>query len=188
MFVQQIFKIIFIYILNMIIILRLSHRPFRDQRISTHCGLVSRAFGADRMIYSGEKDDSLENSINKVAKNFGGKFKIEYTESPRKTIQIYKKKKFLIVHLTMYGLPVQKEIRKIKKSKNILIVIGGGKVPPEFYQLADYNISVASQPHSEVAALAILLDKYFSGKELEKNFKGKLKVIPQEKGKKVLGK
>ena len=160
----------------MIIVLRLSHRPFRDQRISTHCGLVSRAFGADKIIYSGEKDDSLENSINKVAQNFGGKFSIEYTDSPRKIISLYKKKKFLAVHLTMYGLPVQKQIRKIKKSKNILLIIGGEKVPPEIYQLADCNISVTGQPHSEVASLAVFLDKYLSGKELERNFKGRLTV------------
>lgn len=172
----------------MIIVLRLGHRPFRDQRISTHCGLVSRAFGADKIIYSGEKDENFENSIEKVVKNFGGKFSIQYIDSPRKIIQLYKKKKFLVVHLTMYGLPIQKTISKIKKSKNILVVIGGEKVPPEFYQLADYNISVTNQPHSEVAGLSVFLDKYFSGKELDKNFKGKLKIIPQEKGKKVLGK
>jgi len=172
----------------MIIVLRLGHRPFRDQRISTHCGLVSRALGADKIIYSGEKDENFENSIEKVVKIFGGKFPIQYIDSPRKIIQLYKKKKFLVVHLTMYGLPIQKTISKIKKSKNILVVIGGEKVPPEIYHLSDFNISVTSQPHSEAAALAVFLDKYFSGKELEKNFKGKLKIIPHERGKEVVGK
>ena len=100
----------------------------------------------------------------------------------------------------MYGLPVQKQIQKIKKHRNLLLIIGGEKVPFEVYQLADYNISVTNQPHSEVAALAVFLDKYFGGKELEKKFPGaKKKVIPnsrlkqvktcfQLRGKKVTGK
>ena len=172
----------------MIVILRLEHRPFRDQRISTHCGLVSRALGADKIIYTGQQDDSFEKSINGVTNRFGGKFKIEFSESWKKTIQQYKKKKFLTVHLTMYGLEIQKQIGKIRKSKNVLLIIGGEKVHWEVYQLTDYNIAVTNQPHSEAAALAVFLDKYFGGKELEKKFKGKIKVIPQERGKKVLGK
>src|SRR3989338_5793266 len=150
----------------MIIILRLGHRPFRDQRISTHCGLVARAFGADKIIYSGEKDDKFENSIRGVVGNFGGKFEIRHTESWKKTLSEYRKKGFKIVHLTMYGLQIQKEIRKIKKCKKLLVVIGGEKVQPEAYQLADFNVSVTNQPHSEAAALAVFLDKYFGGKEL----------------------
>jgi tRNA (cytidine56-2'-O)-methyltransferase len=75
---------------------------------------------------------------------------------------------------------------EIKKHKNVLLVIGGEKVPPELYELADYNVSVGLQPHSEVAALAITLDRYFAGKELRKKFKDGLKIIPKEKGKKVI--
>ncbi len=172
----------------MLVILRLEHRPFRDQRISTHCGLISRALGADKMIYTGQQDDSFEKSINGVTSRFGGKFRIEFSDSWKKVIQEYKKKKFLIAHLTMYGLEIQKQIGKIKKSKNLLVIIGGEKVHWEVYQLANYNIAVTNQPHSEVGALAIFLDKYFSGKELEKKFSGKIKIIPQERGKKVLGK
>ena len=173
----------------MIVVFRLGHRPFRDQRISTHCGLVSRAFGADKLIYSGEKDDKYENSVKKVADRFGGKFSIGYTGNWKKTISEYKRKKFTVVHLTVYGLEIQKQIRKIGKNKNVLLIIGGEKVPWEAYQLSDYNISVTSQPHSEVAALTIFLDRYFGGRQLKKNFsKAKIRIIPQEKGKKVIGK
>ncbi len=170
-----------------VVVFRLAHRPFRDQRISTHCGLVARAFGADRIIYSGKKDEKFETSIKKVVEKFGGKFSIEYADSWKKTINVYKKKRFLIVHLTVYGLGVDNQIVKIKKNKKILAIIGGEKVPWEVYQMADYNISVTNQPHSEVAALSVFLDRLFSGKELNKSFKGKIKIIPQEKGKKVLG-
>ena len=65
-----------------------------------------------------------------------------------------------------------------------MVVVGGEKVPPEIYQSADWNVAVANQPHSEVAALAIFLDRYFQGKQLDKKFqKAKIKIIPQERGK-----
>ena len=40
----------------MITILRLGHRVVRDQRITTHVALTSRAFGADKIVISVEKD------------------------------------------------------------------------------------------------------------------------------------
>ena len=162
----------------MIEILRLSHRLRRDPRISTHVALVARAFGADKLYYSGQHDSALEDSVNNIVKQWGGNFKIQYLKNYSNLIKAHKN----IVHLTMYGLPIEKTISKIKKHKNLLIIIGGEKVPPEIYKLSTYNISVTQQPHSEVAALAILLDKL----NLKTNFKNsKLKVIPQEKGKKT---
>ncbi len=170
----------------MIFILRIGHRQKRDERLSTHCGLIARAFGADGIIYSGEQDSNLLNSLEKAVKNWGGKFKVIYEKNFRPVIRDFKARKFLIVHLTMFGLPVQEKIKEIRKSKNILIIIGSEKVPGEVYQLADYNIAVSSQPHSEAAALAITLHDYFEGKELEKGFpNAKIKVIPQERGKKT---
>lgn len=166
----------------MIIVLRLGHRKERDARISTHCGLVARALGADAIVYSGEKDEKMMNSIRKVVKKWGGKFSVSYESNWKNTIR--KHKSFSIVHLTMYGLPVQKEIGKIRKRRDILVVIGGEKVPFDVYNKAHWNISVTNQPHSEVAGLAIFLDKYFSGKELDKKFaKAKIQLVPQEKGK-----
>ena len=51
----------------MIIVLRMGHRQKRDERLSTHCGLVARALGADRIIYSGERDGKLLYSVNDVS-------------------------------------------------------------------------------------------------------------------------
>ena len=167
-------------------VLRLGHRVSRDQRISTHCGLVSRAFGADGIVYSGEKDEKLLESVRNVAKEWGGEFEVKYERNWKSFVRGWNGK---IVHLTMYGLPVQKVMGMIKKEKNILVIVGGEKVPPEVYELADFNVSVTNQPHSEVAALAIFLDRFFGGKELDRKFPGAKKVvIPQERGKKVLGK
>lgn len=167
-----------------ILVLRLGHRIGRDKRISTHCGLVSRAFGAKGMFYSGEKDKVLEKSIKSVVREWGGPFEIKHVKNWRKFIQGFKGRK---IHLTMYGLPVQKKMPEIRKTKELLIIIGGEKVPGDVYQLADFNISVTPQPHSEVAALALFLHEYMKGKELSKKFqKARRRIVPQERGKKVI--
>jgi len=164
-------------------VLRLGHRRIRDQRITSHCGLVARAFGADGITYSGERDENLEKSIKKVVKNWGGPFEIKYEKNWRKIIKNWKGK---IVHLTMYGLPIQGKIKEIQKSKNLLIIVGSEKVPGEVYQLSDWNIAVTGQPHSEVAALAVFFDRFFKTREFKRKFYNKrMKVIPQERGKKV---
>lgn len=163
-------------------VLRLGHRIFRDQRITAHCCLVARAFGADSFVYTGQKDANLEKTVSSTAERWGGKFRIKYSEEWKDILEKWRGK---TVHLTVYGMPIAKEIRTIRKQKNLLIIIGGEKVPSEIYQLADWNISVTNQPHSEVAALAVFLDRYFGGR-WPGIFKGaKLKIIPQGKGKKV---
>ncbi len=173
----------------MITILRLGHRIKRDERLSTHCGLAARALGANKIIFSGEHDESLVNSVNEVSERWGGSFAASYESNWKKVISSYKKKKFALVHLSMYGLPVQKEIRKIRKKKNLLVIIGSEKVPGEVYHHADFNIAVSNQPHSEVAALSIFLHEYFKGKELDRKFsKAKIRIEPQERGKRVVEK
>lgn len=168
----------------MILVLRLGHRKKRDKRISTHCCLVARAFGADGIVYTGEKDMGLESSLKKVVKNWGGPFYVKYEKSWKKLIKNWRGIK---IHLTMYGIPLREKIAEIKRrKKDLLIVIGGEKVPGEIFSLGDYNIAITNQPHSEVAALAVFLHEFFKGKE--KKFNGNLRIVPQEKGKKVLSK
>jgi len=164
-------------------VLRLGHRPSRDKRITTHCGLVARALGADNLFYSGIKDSSIEKSIQGVANQWGGPFGIAHVKDWKTLIKEWKGSS---LHLTMYGLPIQKKISQIRKIKDLLVIIGGEKVPWEVYQLADLNIGVTNQPHSEVAGLAILLHEYFQGGELDKKFRDSKKVVvPQARGKKV---
>ena len=166
----------------MLVILRLNHRISRDKRLTTHVALTARAFGASKLYYTGQKDSEFEDSIKSVVDRVGGSFEIEFIKDYK---PIIKSKK--IIHLTVYGLPLEKEITKIKKFKDILVIVGGAKVQPEFYNISDYNISVSQQPISEVSALAIFLYKYFNGKYAE--FKNpKLKVIPQARGKLVKSK
>jgi tRNA (cytidine56-2'-O)-methyltransferase len=87
----------------------------------------------------------------------------------------------------MYGINVNGCIDGIKESKaDKLIIIGGKKVPSEVYSIVDYNVAIGNQPHSEVAALAVFLDRLLGGEELDRGFKGKKRIIPQEHGKKVV--
>lgn len=170
----------------MISVLRLGHRLHRDERLSTHCGLVARAFGADKIIFSGESDQNLIKSLEKVVEKWGDGFEISYEKNWRKLIEDFKKRKTAIVHLSMFGIPIQKKIRQIKKMKNVLVIIGSEKVPGEVYGFADFNVAITNQPHSEAAALAVFLHEYFGGKELEKKFqKARIEIIPQERGKKT---
>jgi len=172
-------------------VLRLGHRLPRDERITTHVALVARAFGADEITYAGQKDGSFEDSVKRITENWGGKFPVSYSKSPVSTIKKYKKEGCTVIHLTMYGIPVPEAESKIKSGnkEKILIVVGAERVPMEIYELADFNIAVTNQPHSEVAALAITLDRLQKGKELKRNFnekfRGKLKIRPNKKGKTV---
>ena len=83
---------------------------------------------------------------------------------------IVKKKKeenFRIIHLTMYGENINDIQEKLRcKEENLLVVVGAEKVPREIYELADYNVGVGSQPHSEISALAILLDRIQKGEAI----------------------
>ena len=166
----------------MVVVLRLGHRISRDKRLTTHVFLTARAFGAEKGVLSGEKDLSVISSVRKISSKWGGGFTVEYVKDWKGYVNDMKSKGFKVIHLTMYGMPVQKIVSTIK-SKKILVIVGGEKVPPEVYQIADLNISVTSQPHSEVAALSVFLDRFFKGKELAKKFDGEIKIVPTEHGK-----
>jgi len=168
----------------MICILRIGHRIARDKRITTHVALVARAFGANKILID-TKDDKIKENILSTCSRFGGDFKIESGVKPKNVIKNWDG---VIVHLTMYGQELKNSINKIDMSKDLLIIIGAEKVPGYIYGLADFNISIGNQPHSEVAALAIFLDRYSGGKWVDKKFNGKIEIIPCNKGKKVISK
>ncbi len=165
----------------MIVVLRLGHRPTRDQRVTTHVALTARALGADE-VWVSTQDEGLEKTIRSVVGRFGGKFTIKTGVDWRKAMKAWKGD---IVHLTMYGESLSKALPTIR-SKKLLIVVGAEKVPREVYDLADRNVSVGNQPHSEVAALAIFLDRHSGGKKLEKDFRGGMTIVPNPRGKTVV--
>jgi tRNA (cytidine56-2'-O)-methyltransferase len=167
-----------------ITVLRLGHRFSRDARISTHLALTARAFGAGRIVYDAKATDVKE-SVDAISASWGGDFEVEFTQSWRRYMAAYDGVK---VHLTMYGMLVRDVVPKLAGAGDVLVIVGGAKVPSDMYQLADYNVAVGSQPHSEVAALAVFLDRLTAGAGIEREFKGRLSIVPQERGKKVLGK
>lgn len=176
-----------------ITILRLDHRLPRDERITTHVALVARAFGAQEIMYTGQHDTGLEQSVLRLVKQWGGEFTIRYEKQYKKILENYKEKKYKIIHLTMYGIPILEvmEAHFTKTSyERLLIIIGGPHVPGAIFTMADFNVAVTNQPHSEVAALALFLNQLQNSEPLKRaydqRFKtGKMKIEPTERGKKL---
>jgi tRNA (cytidine56-2'-O)-methyltransferase len=166
-------------------VLRIGHRLVRDDRVTTHAALVSRAFGADRIYMTGI-DESVSKTVASVSKRWGGDFKVEVIEDWKALARTWKKEGGKVAHMTMYGVNIDEVADKLRKEVRLLVIIGAEKVPREAYDIADYNIAIGNQPHSEIAALAIFLDRIFGGKQLKKEHAGgKLKIVPAEKGKNV---
>jgi tRNA (cytidine56-2'-O)-methyltransferase len=153
--------------------------------VTTHAALVARAFGAD-MIYMTGIDQSVNDTVASVSKRWGGKFKVEVVQDWKSLAKAWKKEGGKVAHLTMYGINIDDMIARLRKESKLLVIIGAEKVPQEVFELADYNIAISNQPHSEIAALAIFLDRTFRGKQFKKVFAdAKLKIMPTEKGKKA---
>ncbi|MFX1565065.1 MAG: tRNA (cytidine(56)-2'-O)-methyltransferase [Promethearchaeota archaeon] len=171
-----------------IVVLKLDHRPERDKRITTHVGLTARAFGATEFWVSGLKDPKISETIQKVTSQWGNQaFKTTSSVKWRNRIQEWKEQQGAIIHLTMYGLHVDEVIEQIRSSQQpLLIVVGGPKVPSEIFHLADFNVAIGHQPHSEVAALALFLDRLFEGRSLYQKFSdAKIEIQPTNHGKQV---
>ena len=175
-----------------IVVLRWGHRPQRDARLTTHVALAARALGASGFLLSDIVDEKIRETVEKVTRNWGGKFFFEMGTPWKSAVRDWKAKGGIVVHLTVYGENIQTSnvLDRIKNlKKDVLVMVGSQKVPKDFFSndVSDFNVSIGSQPHSECAALAIFLDRFFEGKELVKEFKkAKIKVVPQERGKKTI--
>jgi len=163
-----------------IIILRMGHRFFRDSRMTTHVCLTARAMGADGVIIANRKDKEVEGSVYNVTRRFGGKFSVETGTNWRRAVQEWKKSEGRVVHLTAYGLPLPKVLGQIREAGgDLMVVVGSEKMPGEMFKLADWNVSVTSQPMSEVGALAVFLDWYQEHREFDLAFPGsEIEIVP----------
>jgi len=166
-------------------VLRYGHRIIRDERVTTHCGLVAWAFGAERIVLHGERDPSLEKSLKGVAEEWGGTLDVTWVGDWKKALKAFKVDGAWIVHLTMYGEVIEKTVETARKKENVVVVVGGQKVPRGVYELADQNVAVGNLPHSEISALAVYLHELFGGKEFEKERHGRRRIQPSPKGKDV---
>ena len=162
-------------------VIRIGQRLVRDDRVTTHVALVSRAFGVEK-IFMTEVNPEIRDTLEKINKTWGGNFTVEFIDKWKSIVKKKKEENYRIIHLTMYGESINDVQEKLRKEKDLLIVVGAEKVPREIYELADYNVGVGSQPHSEISALAILLDRIQKGKQLEKSFpNADRKIVPTKK-------
>ena len=170
-----------------VVVVRLGHRPGRDDRMTTHVGLTARALGADRFVLVADDTGPLDR-IDAVTDRFGGPFETDQADSFGSFCRDWSG---MMVHLTMYGLPIQETVDAVRPAvapdtTGLAIVVGAEKVPFEVYERADHNIAVTNQPHSEIASLAVLLDRIFGNEALERSFVGGThRVRPQACGKLV---
>jgi tRNA (cytidine56-2'-O)-methyltransferase len=171
-------------------VLRIGHRPRRDKRVTTHTALVARALGSAYYFLAGDCDWNVVRTILRVEDDWGrGFLTVSCGLSYKDYIELWREAQGVLVNLTMYGIPLNsKLIEKLRKmGKPILVSIGAKKMPSELYRIADYNIAIGSQPHSEIAALAIFLDRLYNGTVTNKVYeKPKISVIPSEKGKRIV--
>lgn len=167
-------------------VLRLGHRPQRDKRITTHVCLTARAMGARRTRIS-EEDANVVESVTDLSKRFGGDYVVEDGTGWKGVVKQWQAAGGQVVHLTMYGRPLAESAANIRADgRDVLVVVGAEKVPGDLYQLVDHNVAVGNQPHSEVAALALLLDRLRDGAwETDEFPDAEVRVVPQAHGKRV---
>ncbi|HXW66866.1 MAG TPA: tRNA (cytidine(56)-2'-O)-methyltransferase [Thermoplasmata archaeon] len=127
-------------------------------------------------------DPKLAARLAAVGRGWGGKFEVVGVDDWKSVVR---SSPGLVVHLTMYGLPFEQLAPRLERARKILLVVGGAKVPPELYRLADANLAVGHQPHSEVAAVAVVLAR-LRGVPGPRAPSGARKiVVPQARGKRV---
>ena len=79
--------------------------------------------------------------------------------------------------------PLLGDVRKLL-DRDVLVIVGGAKVPGSVFQIADYNIAIGHQPHSEIAALSVFLDNLNKGNGRKMIYSdAKIRIIPTERGK-----
>ncbi len=164
-----------------LVVVRLGHRPGRDDRMTTHVGLTGRALGADRFVLIGDHDAPLER-IDDVTRRFGGPYETERRDTFGQFVRGWTGD---LLHLTMYGIPIQKRVDEVRAARDDLaIIVGAGKVSFDIYEAADWNVAVTNQPHSEVASLAVCLREIGGPASLAPSFAGGThRVRPRELGK-----
>jgi tRNA (cytidine56-2'-O)-methyltransferase len=169
-------------------VLRLGHRPGRDDRMTTHVALTARALGAERALLIGDTTGARD-TVRDITDRFGGPFAVDVVDEWRPVLRDWDG---VVAHLTMYGEPVQDVEGAVRsavldRSEPLLVVVGSQKVPFEVYDAADWNVAVTNQPHSEVAGLAVFLDRLFEGSELAREWTdAEKRVVPMETGKRVV--
>jgi tRNA (cytidine56-2'-O)-methyltransferase len=128
-------------------------------------------------------DPDLAERLARVVAGWGGRFEVVGAPDWRRVVREFPG---TVVHLTMYGEPLGALLPRLRRARSVLFVVGGAKVPPELYRLSHANAAVGHQPHSEVAALAVALDR-LKGLPGPRPLPGaRRRIVPTARGKRVL--
>ncbi len=177
----------------MVTVLRLGERAARDYRVNTHLALVARCFGANRLVMT-FRDENVEHALEDVNRRFGCGCQLECIKGWAGFVRRWEG---VSVHLSMYGETLDRTLEALRTSlridpvecicdPDVLVIVGSEKVQRKVYELADYNTSIGNQPHSEIAALSVFLDRLFEGRQLYKEYDGEWRILPDPSGKTVV--
>ncbi len=143
--------------------------------------LTARALGASEITFVGKKDGRLSKYINAINKKWGGRFTVQFAKSQAEALK--STSKYTKVYLTRFGEPLQNKSYVLKTYKNLVLIVTPSDEKSNLHEMADFNISVSSQPHCSAAAVAIFLHEFYNGRELAMHFEyAKHKVVPKEHG------
>jgi tRNA (cytidine56-2'-O)-methyltransferase len=134
-------------------------------------------------MYLHPPDPGLAQRVEAVRRPWGGGFEVLPAMEWKKVVRSFPGS---VVHLTMYGEPIDRALPRLRRTKEVLLVVGGAKVPSELYQLSHLNVAVGHQPHSEVAALAVALERLLGVPGPGAWPGAKKEIIPMRRGKKVI--
>ena len=142
--------------------------------------MAARAFGASSVAFVSKKNPKLVRYFRSINKKWGGTFSVEFTNSWKDYLKT--KKNYKIVYLTRYGVPINKIEYSLKTYKNILVIVTTTEAAKNLYDIADFNVSITTQPHAATSAVAIFLHHFFEGRELSLHFENaEFKVVPEER-------
>jgi tRNA (cytidine56-2'-O)-methyltransferase len=119
--------------------------------------------------------------MENLNKKWGGRFKVQFAKNYKEALK--SASKYAKVYLTRYGMPLQDKSYVLKTYKNMILIVtsrDGDEMNP-MHKIADFNISVSSQPHCSAAAIAIFLHEFYNGRELAMHFENaQFKLVPHE--------
>lgn len=131
--------------------------------------MTARALGASDITFTCRKSPKLVDEVRKLNWKWGGKFDVHFTDNYRKHLDSVGKN-YKLVYLTRFGTPLSKISYPIKTYKNLVLIITEREGIETIQKLADFNVSVSSQPHASISALAIFLHTFYNGRELAIRF------------------
>ena len=97
-------------------VVRIGQRLVRDDRVTTHVALVSRAFGAER-IFMTEVNPEIKDTLEKINNTWGGRFVVEFIDKWKSIVKRKKEEisKLFILQCMEKILMMYKKIQKEEK-------------------------------------------------------------------------